>query len=174
MRILGITLIFLAILLNSCQGKTKKTSNVIQEEVTKTLIPIDSTAQVLLDQKCMVCHGFEGKTEEAMIAPPMSAVKSRYLRSSDVKEEFVTNMTNWVKKPEAEKGLMRGALQEKGVMPHLAYSDEDINTIVNYIYDTEIPKPDWLDAHQSTHGNGGNGRGNGQGQGRGQGQGNGL
>jgi len=73
-----------------------------------------------------------------MIAPPLFAVRRKYLEVFDKKEDFVLNMSNWIKNPQAEKALMRSALDRKGLMPHLPQSDEDINKIVNYIYKSEM------------------------------------
>jgi cytochrome c553 len=178
-----ITLLGLAIFIISCQNKNKtEITTKISPEIENSKTS-DSISQLLVDQKCNVCHGFTGKTEAEMIGPPLYAVKRRYLKVSDKKEDFVLNMSNWIKNPQAENALMRSAFETKGLMPHLSYSDEDINEIVNYIYETEMPKPDWFDAHQQTEqqkkkgqgqGQGqGNGQGSGQGNGQGQGQGNG-
>jgi len=36
-------------------------------------------------------------------------------------------------------------------MPHLNYDEKDIVQIVNYLYETEMSKPEWFDAHQQSH-----------------------
>jgi hypothetical protein len=133
-----ITLFGLAIFINSCQNKNKTdiTTNISPEiENSKS---IDSIAQLLVDQKCIICHQYTGKTEKETIAPPLFAVRRKYLEVFDKKEDFVLNMSNWIKNPQAEKALMRSALDRKGLMPHLPQSDEDINKIVNYIYKSEM------------------------------------
>jgi len=138
------TLILFILILDSCEN-TNST-------ITKT---IDSNAESLgkiqFEQKCIACHGFENKTEEEMIAPPMYAVKRRYMKASKNKEDFINLMSDWVKNPQQEKVLMRDAALEKGVMPHLNYDEKDIVQIVNYLYETEMSKPEWFDAHQQSH-----------------------
>lgn len=138
------TLILFILILVSCEN-TNST-------ITKT---IDSNAEsigkIQFEQKCIACHGFENKTEEEMVAPPMYAVKRRYMKASKNKEEFIQLMTDWVKNPQSEKVLMRDAAIEKGVMPHLNYDEKDIVQIVNYLYETEMTKPEWFDAHQQSH-----------------------
>jgi len=103
------TLILFILILVSCEN-TNST-------ITKT---IDSNAESLgkiqFEQKCIACHGFENKTEEEMIAPPMYAVKRRYMKASKNKEDFINLMSDWVKNPQQEKVLMRDAALEKGVM----------------------------------------------------------
>lgn len=138
------TLILFILILVSCEN-TNST-------ITKT---IDSNAEsigkIQFEQKCIACHGFENKTEEEMIAPPMYAVKRRYMKASKNKDEFINLMSNWVKNPQQEKVLMRDAAIEKGVMPHLNYDEKDIMQIVNYLYETEMTKPEWFEAHQQSH-----------------------
>lgn len=138
------TLILFILILVSCEN-TNST-------ITKT---IDSNAEsigkIQFEQKCIACHGFENKTEEEMIAPPMYAVKRRYMKASKNKEEFIQLMADWVKNPQSEKVLMHDAAIEKGVMPHLNYDEKDIVQIVNYLYENEMTKPEWFDAHQQSH-----------------------
>lgn len=131
-------------LLISCNNSNIKTKTAIID-------PLDSVQKKIFEQKCLACHGFEGKTDEQMIAPPMFAVKKRYLRASSNKEEFVNLMSEFVKNPQKETGLMKGALDRLGVMPHLNYDEHEILKIVNYIYETDMVKPDWFDAHQRSH-----------------------
>ncbi len=189
---IGITLTLLFIV-TSCNTDAKKNDVISLADKTTTTIAVEisdktllatniisnttipkTDSATLLDQKCMICHTTAGKTDKTMLAPPFYQVKDRYIRASTDKASFVKIMSNWVKDPKKEKALMRGAMQHLDVMPKLGYADNDINTIVNYIYDNDMPKPDWLDAHQKEHKSGQgrkNGQGNGKGLGGGRGQG---
>jgi len=131
---------------NNTKSDPKSNSDtIIKKEV------VDSIGKIQFEQKCIACHGIENKTEEQMIAPPMYAVKRRYTKASSDKEEFVKLMSDWVKNPQLENVLMRDAAKDKGVMPHLNYDEKSISEIVNYIYNTEMPKPEWFDAHEQSH-----------------------
>jgi hypothetical protein len=44
---------------------------------------------------------------------------------------------------------MWGALQRFKVMPKQEFDENEIRKIASYIYDNELPVPDWFDAHQS-------------------------
>ncbi len=123
-------------------------------------IPIDrsdvvhtqqSTPKELFDQKCMICHSTEGKTAKTMLAPPFYQVKKRYKMASMNKQDFIVTMTYWVQNPKKEDALLKGAVQELGVMPKLAYKEDEIKSIVAYIYEHDMPKPEWFDAHQAAH-----------------------
>lgn len=144
-----LTYLFVIILLVTISCKNDKKSQT--ETSLHTMNQNDSIGKLLFEQKCIACHGFEGKTEEQMIAPPMYAVKRRYLRETSDEEKFTELMRNWVKNPVEEKSLMTQAKDTLGIMPHLNYSEDDISKIVQYIYDTEMPKPDWFDAHQKAN-----------------------
>ncbi len=159
--------IIVVLIIVSCNTKTNKSD---EKELTGIKMTAkDSIAAILFTEKCLICHNHVGKVDSTMIAPPFFAVKKRYLKAAKDKEGFVELMRNWVKNPSEEKLLMRGTMDSFGVMPYLAYSEEDITKIVNYVYENEIEKPEWFDAHQASHGNegrGGTGNGNGNRQGR--------
>lgn len=108
----------------------------------------------LMEAKCYVCHG-PNASEDAQIAPPMVAIKARYLMDSPTKEEFVDAIWNFVEKPSLEKGKMKGALKRFGVMPYQPYSEEDIRIISEYLFDYKIEEPSWFKEHwEQGHGSG--------------------
>jgi len=139
----------------------------IEESTTE----FDSIGAQLFNQKCMICHNHVGKVDSTMLAPPFFQVKDRYLKASMDKKDFIETMTYWVKNPKEENILMQGTKDHFEVMPYLAYSDEDIAKIVNYIYENDMEKPEWFDAHQESHRKENGGRGMGNDHGRGQGNG---
>ena len=166
---IGITLTLLFIA-TSCNSNLKKTDTISLTDkntptmeivkTDKTLLAVDSIsafnisntdAATLFDQKCMICHITKGKTAETMLAPPFYEVKKRYLKASMGKADFIEIMNNWVKKPSADNILIPDAVAHFGIMPNLNYTEEDINQISQYIYDTDMPKPDWFDAHEAEH-----------------------
>jgi cytochrome c553 len=140
--------LLLLMLILTSSWKTKKTPVIITDKLPWQSI---SKAERLFNQKCMICHNTEGKTAETMLAPPFFQVKKRYLMASMDKDDFINTMTNWVKNPSKENALMRGAVQQLNVMPKLGYSEEDIKIISQYIYENDMPKPKWFDAHQASH-----------------------
>ncbi|NNJ87978.1 MAG: DUF3365 domain-containing protein, partial [Eudoraea sp.] len=85
------------------------------------------------------------------------------------KEDFTKAMNTWLSDPQPEKARMRGALRRFGVMPYQPYSKESIRDIAAYLYDTDLPQPDWFEEHfQKGHSQGkGMGKGKGMGNGKG-------
>jgi cytochrome c2 len=86
------TLILFILILVSCENTNSTITKTIDSNV-------ESIGKIQFEQKCKVCHGFENKTEEEMVAPPMYAVKRRYMKASKNKEEFIQLMADWVKNP---------------------------------------------------------------------------
>lgn len=157
--------ILMLVLTTSCNSNKSKEK--VSDDTKIAVIVKDSIGEKLFDQKCMLCHNHVGKTDSTMLAPPFFAVKRRYLKASIDKEDFLKNVTYWVNNPIEENIIMLGTTEQFEVMPYLAYTAEDIAIIVNYIYETNIPKPVWFDAHEESHEKEGRGQGNGQGRGQG-------
>lgn len=101
----------------------------------------------LLQQKCYACHSVATKSHDEIIAPPMIAVKTRYKVEYSTKEEFVNAFVEWTANPTKEKALMFGAVTKFNVMPKQEFDKNEIRKIAEYIYDNEIEKPDWFEAH---------------------------
>ena len=101
----------------------------------------------LLTQRCLICHGND-QTEENRLAPPIVAVKQRYLKQFGDKESFVSAIAQWANQPSENRSLMRGALRKFGLMPALPYDENDLRAIADYIYDGSMEKPAGFDEHQ--------------------------
>ncbi len=112
----------------------------------------------LVESECYICHN--PKAEEAdMIAPPMVAVRAHYTDKKTTRAEFSKSLTDWLNDPRPEKVRMRGAYRRFGIMPYQPYSEEEIRDIAAYLYDSELPQPEWYEDHRrQRHGKGlGNG-----------------
>ena len=82
------------------------------------------------------------------------------------REEFITDIQKWIKKPSEETSKMPGAIRNYGLMPYAPYPEETIKQIADYMFDNTLEQPDWFQDHF-------NNKGKGKGMGRGLGQGNG-
>jgi len=129
----------------SCEKNQKKYTKSIEVPVQK-----DSLARALFEQKCQVCHDL-GQTEATIIAPPFFGVRKQYMQFSVDKNDFIETMYDFVKKPDAQKSLMKPAIEQFKVMPYQPLKEEEIALIVEYIYRTEMPKPSWFDSHEELH-----------------------
>lgn len=143
---------FLSCEKSSDETETKESNKEIVAEEKN-----DNDAYILLEQKCLICHTDKKDVKQKdLVAPPIAAVKLHYLPKYKTREAFVENMSKWVKNPNKENSRMKGAIKKFGLMPTQKVSDEELNTIVGYIYDTELKTPSWFQEHyEDEHGKNG-------------------
>jgi hypothetical protein len=131
-----------------CQNTTKETAAVSEETIAVVnTINIDKVPQ-LLASNCYICHDPKSNSHDELIAPPLAGIKNRYLKASNDKADFVTKMTSFVDNPTEEAALMKGPIKRFGLMPKTALDKEQIEAIVTYIHDNEIPAPSWFEEHE--------------------------
>lgn len=162
-------LLFLLSLITVFSCKETPKSSV--EEITATTAieysEMNHEGKKILETECYTCHNPKAP-QESMIAPPMIAIKMHYIDEKITKQEFTQDLIKWINDPEAVT-KMPGAQRKFGKMPYMPYPDDVVAKIADYLYDNEIEKPSWFDAHyKNEHGKGmGKGKGKGKGMGRG-------
>jgi hypothetical protein len=113
----------------------------------------DAEALDLLKINCYACHNPMASSHDVILAPPLAAVKWRYLRSYPEREEFIAQMTAFVNNPTQDKALMRGAVQRFQVMPQSPTDSLTVQKIVTYLYDHKPEEPSWFAEHfEEEHG----------------------
>lgn len=138
-------LLWVVLLAVSCKEKSKII--VIDEASENQVAQTQKThpGKKLLAGECYICHN-PNASEESMIAPPMIAIKKHYIVANTSKEVFTESLIQWVNDPETVS-KMPVAHKKFGAMPYIPYPDEAIALIADYLYDNEIEKPGWFDAH---------------------------
>ncbi|KJJ39073.1 c-type heme family protein [Aequorivita vladivostokensis] len=169
--------LFLISLFTACNTNPRSEYLAIAENAENLILtsPQEHPGKKLMENNCYVCHNPK-ISEEAMIAPPMIAVKMHYISENTSKEAFVENFVNFLKNPSEEKSKMPGAVKKFGLMPYQFYPEETIKQIADYMFDNDIEEPEWFDAHyKQMHGDRpqmkgrmGRGMGNGKGMGKNQ------
>lgn len=91
---------------------------------------------LLFNGNCTTCH-FEKKT---VSAPAVVDFRKVYLKAYPKKEEFVKNMIDFIKKPSPKKALMPKAIKKHELMPEIAFEEDTLNIIVEYLYETDFSK----------------------------------
>ncbi|NMH86153.1 c-type cytochrome [Flavivirga sp. Y03] len=125
--------------------KTKDENNkTLSESYNKVLQ--EHPGKKLMETHCYLCHDAT-KTEEERLAPPMIAIKKRYIFEDTSKEVFINDIQKWIKNPNEKDAKMFGAVRRFGVMQKLPYSEEDIEQIADYMFDNEIEQPEWFEEH---------------------------
>ena len=96
---------------------------------------------------CYTCHNPKAESHDEMLAPPLAGIKMQYMRQTGTREAFIQRMADFVKNPTEEAAIMKGPVKRFGLMPKPALTAEEIESIVAYIYDNEIPQPSWYEEH---------------------------
>ncbi|GGD28378.1 Tll0287-like domain-containing protein [Flavobacterium orientale] len=138
--------VFLSLL--SCQKKNELLE--IQKDLTQAEA---EHAQKLMQTHCYICHSPTASETQGRIAPPMVAIKARYLMDNKTKEEFVSPIEQFVENPTEDKALMYGAIKKHGLMPKQAFPEGSIEKIAAFMYDYQIEEPEWFKTHWEGNGN---------------------
>jgi len=144
----------MALLIFSSCGNETNTANTNQDSL-KTENTTEKVANneemltkgfQLLEANCFSCHSPDADMKNR-VAPPMIAIKKHYITEETTKEEFVSALIDFVTSPSEEKSKMPGAIDKFGLMPKMEFSEEELRSIAEYIYETEIEAPDWFEKH---------------------------
>ena len=148
-----ITILLTLITLFSCNKKNNEPQPILptDEAVSNSDTP---EGKKLMETHCYVCHSPTAPENEGRIAPPMVAIKARYIDKEGYnKEEFVKHVTAFVTNPTEDKALMYGAVRKHGVMPKQAFPEGSIEKIADFMFDYQIEEPEWFKAHWEGHDN---------------------
>lgn len=138
------SILLIALFLASCNNfNTKSLYALKSNDLKKDSI---HAGKALMEIYCYACHDAK-TTENKRLAPPMIAIKKRYIFKNTSKEEFINDMQNWIKNPTEKNAKMFGAVKRFGVMQKLPYPEKDIEQIADYIYDYDIEQPEWFEEH---------------------------
>lgn len=96
----------------------------------------DNLGGLFLNGNCTTCH-FVKKT---VSAPSVVDFREAYLKAYPKKEDFVKNMLDFVKEPNPKKSLMPKAIKKHELMPQIAFEEDTLNIIIEYIYETDFTK----------------------------------
>ena len=111
----------------------------------------------LMETHCYVCHSPTAPENEGRIAPPMVAIKARYIDKEGYnRDEFIKHVTEFVENPTEEKVLMYGAIKKFGIMPKQMFPKGSVEKIASFMFDYQIEEPEWFKAHWGGNGNNNN------------------
>lgn len=147
----NLLILFVSVLLFSCNKKKEEYKPVEDENIQ--LDTIAHNGKKLMETHCYLCHSPSAKEDEGRIAPPMIAVKSRYLMDYDSKEDFVKAISSFVENPTEDNTIMHGAVKNFGVMPKQVFPENAVAQIADFMFDYQIEEPTWFKEHWQGHGN---------------------
>jgi hypothetical protein len=134
-------------------SRSDAASMVLAAEAEKSpqVSALTRSARATLTNLCMTCHRAAESHDQQMVglAPPMWGVRDHYLKHHPEQDAFVAALTQYVQKPNADRSLMKGAVDRFGVMMTLGLPEEQVAEIAKLIYQGElITEPSWWEAHQ--------------------------
>ncbi|MDO5970061.1 hypothetical protein Q4Q35_09590 [Flavivirga aquimarina] len=145
MKIKGLAfLVLFLFIITACKKPKGENSKILTESYGQKLQ--EHPGKKLMETYCYLCHDAT-KSEEERLAPPMIAIKKRYIFEGTSKEEFINDMQRWIKNPNEKDAKMFGAVRRFGVMQKLPYPEEDIRQIADYMFDYDIEQPEWFEEH---------------------------
>ncbi len=120
MKTLLLKTVVILLIFSSCN---KQNDSKLETDFSSTTeIKNDPEGLKLMKQNCYICHSVTSKSHDEIIAPPMIAVKKRYLMQYNTKEDFVNAFVAYTNDPKAENALMFGAVNKFKAMPKLKYN----------------------------------------------------
>jgi len=147
-KTLFLMMLMLPLYLNTaCTNSESKNTKVIATQTHTVSDVIEDPVLTSLKVQCYLCHNPESPSHDAIIAPPMVAIKMRYKMMYSGEEAFVTAMLSYLGDPQKEKAIMPGAVQRFGLMLPTAVNKNDLEKIVRYIYNNELQEPSWFAEH---------------------------
>ena len=123
-----------------------KSSDESDMETAQVLNTADIQKQLAVN--CYACHNPNSGSHEEIIAPPLAGIKMKYMNSTADRTAFIERMSDFIEHPSQESAMMQGPVKQLGVMPKTALGKSQIQAIVTYLYDNEIPAPVWFADHQ--------------------------
>lgn len=98
----------------------------------------------IISTACFTCHSPEREIDhKARTGPPIYKIRPHYMRDGITRDEFVTEVSSFLKEPTEAKAKMKGAIRNFGLMPRMPLPDEDIRIIAEYLYDNDMTAEQW-------------------------------
>ncbi|MCB0841256.1 MAG: DUF3365 domain-containing protein [Bacteroidetes bacterium] len=136
----GIITITFIVMLSNCTGNSKESDKAVYSEADLSM------GFNLVETNCFACHNLNPDMT-TRVAPPMAMVKTHYIEKNTTQEQFINDLTHFMKNPNEKDTKMPGAIKKYGIMPKMMFSDEQLRAIAVYIYQTDIEKPEWFAEH---------------------------
>lgn len=134
--------------------KQSKNEYAVISQNNDAIVSNDFESKKLMENHCYLCHGNVASDSIGLVAPPMVAIKARYIDKEGFnREEFIEYLTAFVENPSEEVALMKGAVKTHGLMPKQAFPKGSLEKIAAFMFDYQIEEPEWFKSHWESHSN---------------------
>ena len=136
----------------SCNKKKENYKPVSEKDSLEVSDNFEGKKQ--METHCYLCHSPNAPEGEGRIAPPMVAIKARYIDKEGYnREEFIAAVKAFTENPTEDKALMYGAVKKHGLMPKQVFPNGSVEKIAAFMFDYQIEAPEWFKEHWEGHGN---------------------
>lgn len=98
----------------------------------------------IISTTCFTCHSPEREMDhKGRTGPPIFKIRPHYMREGITRDEFVAEVSAFLKEPTEAKAKMKGAIRNFGLMPRMPLPDADIRMIAEYLYDNDFTAEQW-------------------------------
>ncbi len=98
----------------------------------------------IISTTCFTCHSPEREIDnKARTGPPIYKIRPHYMRDGITREEFVADISSFLKEPTEAKAKLKGAIRNFGLMPRMPLPDEDIRIIAEYMFENDMTAEQW-------------------------------
>jgi Cytochrome c len=139
---LTLTLLVISLIFAGCDNPQQKKAN--QKEQTVQ----NDEGYELMKTNCYACHNPNTESHDAIIAPPMIAIKKMYTMRFSSREDFIKAVVSWALDPKEENAVIKRAVKRFKVMPKQPFKEADLKKIATYMYDNDIKAPKWFAEHE--------------------------
>ena len=127
---------------------TEPTPHAVSTQAQSTL-----AGRQLVTTYCISCHANKDTQTEQQkaVAPPLWAIRTRYLQQFPERAAFVETMVSFLIKPDAAKSHMPGAIEKFGIMTPQPFPRELLESAANTIFEADgFSAPAWWADHQQS------------------------
>ncbi len=115
-----------------------------KEETKESKKDENRKALRIISTTCFTCHSPEREMDhKGRTGPPIFKIRQHYMRDGITRDEFVAEVSSFLKEPTEAKAKMKGAIRNFGLMPRMPLPDEDIRMIAEYLYDNDLTAEQW-------------------------------
>jgi cytochrome c553 len=124
------SLTFLLLFLYSCSSAEEKKKENSQTNDKQILI---AEGESKFMAYCYSCHN-DQTSADARLAPSTRAIQTRYKKAHPDESAFSDAITSFVLKPDEKNALLKKAVKKFGLMPPMAYPENDLKAIAHYMF----------------------------------------
>ena len=129
------------VLLISCSSPIQEVEPVDQKaDPVETELPY---AFRLLKSTCFSCHS-PNPNFTGGVAPTLADIKQTYKSAYQDEDQFYKAIKRFLDHPTQENTILKGAVEQYGLMPQMSLQENQIKSIASYLYQNNVEDSIWF------------------------------